>query len=238
MGGYVVAAADVAESAEEAGTAATKLTIGDEVGSDVLEQRLIRFAPGRSAPPDGDGSQRDVALFALNGSGTIAVDGEPHPLAPETAVYVAAGESYEIDNDGPDDIEVVSVSVPRAAGAAADGPRRVTIRLADQESHRATTDRLFNYLVHPGVGCPSLTQFVGYVPTAPAATHYHPYDEVIYILDGTGVISIDGTETPLAAGTCIHLPPRQPHRLLNTGTDTMRLLGVFTPAGDPSEAYE
>lgn len=236
MAGCVVAAAGVPED-EASDTARTKLTLGASVGCDQLEQRVVRFAPGRSSP-QGPGERRELALFALAGSGTILVDGVPHPLRPETAAYVAVGEHYEIDNPGPDDIEIVSVSSPEPPGPGRAAEPRVTVSLAEQEAHAATTDRLFCYLVHPGMGCRSMTQFVGYIPTAEAPTHYHRYDEVIYVLDGQGVAHIGDIEAPIGAGTCIHLPPGQPHRLQNTGTETMRVLAVFRPAGDPSEAYE
>ena len=39
---------------------------------------------------------------------------------------------------------------------------------------------------------------------------------------------------PLAPGSCIHLPPGQPHCLENTGEGTLRVLGVFHPGGSPA----
>ena len=39
---------------------------------------------------------------------------------------------------------------------------------------------------------------------------------------------------PLAPGSCVHLPPGQPHCLENTGQVTLRVLGVFHPGGSPA----
>jgi len=54
------------------------------------------------------------------------------------------------------------------------------------------------------------------------------------VLRGTGIAHIGGGEQPLAPGTCLHLPPGLPHCLENTGTDTLRVLGVFHPADSPA----
>ncbi len=83
----------------------------------------------------------------------------------------------------------------------------------------------------------SATHFVGYIPTARAPEHFHTYDEVIYVLDGEGVFHSEGVHEPLQAGACIRLPARTVHCLQNTGEATMRVLGVFCPAGSPAAAY-
>jgi uncharacterized cupin superfamily protein len=60
---------------------------------------------------------------------------------------------------------------------------------------------------------------------------------VIYVLEGEGVLEIDGEQAHLTPGTCIHLPARLVHCLANTGDAELRVLGVFRPAGSPAEAY-
>jgi quercetin dioxygenase-like cupin family protein len=89
----------------------------------------------------------------------------------------------------------------------------------------------------PSSGLRSATHFVGYVPTARAPDHYHTYDEVIYVLEGTGTMEIGGERSPLGPGSCIQLPARAVHCLANEGAEVMRVLAVFRPAGSPAEAY-
>ncbi len=60
------------------------------------------------------------------------------------------------------------------------------------------------------------------------------YDEVVYVLEGEGVLHMHGREVPIRAGSCMHLPPLLMHCLENTGSGPMRVLGVFHPAGDPA----
>jgi quercetin dioxygenase-like cupin family protein len=113
----------------------------------------------------------------------------------------------------------------------------VVRRLADQAEQNATTERSFRIVADPSTGLRSATQFVGYIPTARAPDHFHTYDEVIYVLDGEGRFHAGGVAHPVAPGTCIGLPARTIHCLENTGTDTMRLVAVFRPAGSPAAAY-
>jgi mannose-6-phosphate isomerase-like protein (cupin superfamily) len=78
---------------------------------------------------------------------------------------------------------------------------------------------------------------VGYIPVGAAPPHYHLYDEVIYVLDGHGVMHMGGEQTPLRAGSAISLPAREVHTLANSGPGVMRVLGVFRPSGSPAAAY-
>ncbi len=104
-------------------------------------------------------------------------------------------------------------------------------------THGATAGRQFSLAATPEVGCMSVTQFVGYIPVGRAPDHFHTYDEVVYVLEGEGVLHIDGETAPLAPGSCVHLPARLVHSLENTGSSEMHVLGVFRPAGSPAEAY-
>ena len=110
-------------------------------------------------------------------------------------------------------------------------------RLADQDAQAATTDREFRIVADPSTGLRSATHFVGYIPTARAPDHFHTYNEVIYVLDGEGVLHAQGNEWPVTRGSCIQLPARVVHCLQNTGDSMMRVVAVFRPAGSPAAAY-
>lgn len=202
-------------------------------GSDALEQRVLRLGAGRSREFGPD--DREEALFVLEGRGALLLDGVSHALEPDTAACVAPGESFEVENPGPTDLVLVSVLLPPAGNPS--GERQITVRLADRHARDATSDREFRILLEPESGLSGATQFVGYIPTKRAPEHYHLYDEVIYVLRGQGVLHVGDEQTPIGAGSCIHLTPELRHCLENTGDEEMRVLGVFRPAGDPSEAY-
>jgi mannose-6-phosphate isomerase-like protein (cupin superfamily) len=232
---FVVSESDVEGHTLEGDTALEKVIMGTGTGSQLLEQRVTRYAPGRSLPR-GE-STRDELLYAVSGQGTLELDGEPHDLQPESGAYVRAGETYVIDNPGPDELLVVSTTVP--VEQVYRSPREVIVRFADRPELRADAKRTFRYLVNQDAGCMDATQFIGIVEPCRAPDHSHSYDEVGYIVAGEGFAHVGGESIPLQAGSCFHLPPEQVHCIENTGPGVMRILGVFHPSGDPaSRAYE
>ena len=232
---FVVAEDDVEGRRAEGDTALEKLVQGPHTGSGLLEQRVTRYAPGRSLPRTDP--SRDELLYVVSGSGTLELEGEPHDLEPESGAYVRAGETYAIDNAGSAELLVVSTSVP--VEHASRPPRQVIVRFADRPELRADAKRTFRYLVNQDAGCMDATQFIGIVEPCRAPDHSHTYDEVGYIVAGEGFAHIGGESIPLRAGSCFHLSPEQVHCIENTGPSVMRILGVFHPSGDPaSRAYE
>jgi mannose-6-phosphate isomerase-like protein (cupin superfamily) len=229
--GHVIEERAVEATREQGDTAETRFTLGPRQGSALLEQRVTRFAPGRSRPRE-SGDRQEV-LFVVSGAGAIELEGTRHELEPDTGVYVRPRETYTVENAGDGPLVVVSVSAP--AEHEADGRvGRVTVRYADQPALPASPNREFRYLVNQDTGCPDVTQFVGVIPPGRAAPHSHVYDEVVYVVEGEGVLHLGGEETPLRPGSCIHLPPLVMHSIENSGTASMRVLGVFHPSGDPA----
>ena len=192
-----------------------------EVG--VFTQRLVTL--------DGPGGDEDCdeVLYVLEGDGTIDFGGGPHALRPGTAVFAAAGTPWSAAG-GATAVSVLVHDPEPSAGHA-------VIDLTAVEKGSATAGRQFVLGATPDCGCASATQFVGLVPPGRAPDHFHRYDEVIYILEGDGLLAIGGEEVPIRPGSCIHLPRTLVHCLANTGDSELRLLGVFRPAGSPAEAY-
>ena len=216
-------------------TAETRVAIDPAAGSEHLEQRVVRFAPGRSLPQQLEG--REGVLYVADGMGALEVDGRVYGLKPELGAYFA-GESFVVNNPGPRDILTVLVTAPAPPGARCDPDGR-TVALSDREDQPAGTDREFRLLVHSDDGCPDMTQFVGVIPPGRAPDHSHEYDEVVYVLEGHGKLHIGGESHPIGPSTCMHLPPKVVHALENESGQPMRVLGVFHPSGDPaSRAYE
>jgi mannose-6-phosphate isomerase-like protein (cupin superfamily) len=117
------------------------------------------------------------------------------------------------------------------------GGTQAVIEVDAQEPGTATAGRMFRLLAQPDVGCASATQFIGYIPVVRAPDHFHPYDEVVYVLQGQGLLHVGDESAPVGPGTAIHFPARLVHCLENTGPGEMQVLGVFRPAGSPAEAY-
>jgi quercetin dioxygenase-like cupin family protein len=199
-----------------------------------LEQGLLECGPGRSLTrATGDAEE---VLFVLAGSGTLRLNGNAHPLEPESGAYLAPGEEYELSASEPLRLVAVRISDPEP-GAEGVASRAVARRLAEQEAQAATGAREFRIVADPATGLRSATHFVGYIPIGRAPEHFHTYDEVIYVLDGEGVLHAGGSERQLAPGAQIELPARTVHCLENTGDRVMRVVAVFRPAGSPAAAY-
>ncbi len=231
----VVPEQELEGSRDDGDTASRVVAIDSDQGSELLELHVGRYEQGRSRPRTLDGIQE--IMYVVSGRGTVFVDGEPHELEPGTAVYVVTGESFEVDNPGAESLLIVSATAPQANGTAR--PERRIVRYADQPSLPASGDREFRYLVTDEVGCRDVTQFFGVIAPGRAPEHSHVYDEVIYVLEGEGVLHTEGFDEPVAPGSCIHLPPFLVHSLENSGDSPMRIVAVFHPAGDPaSRAYE
>jgi mannose-6-phosphate isomerase-like protein (cupin superfamily) len=233
---FVVDEADVEPVREDGDTASVRVVFDASNGCERLEQRIIRFAAGRSQPRPIEGRQE--VLFVVAGRGELELEGERYPLEPETGVFIARGETYAVDNPGPSELLAVSVLAPEDR-AAASGRRKVTVRLADRPELPASSERTYRYLVNEDAGCFDVTQFLGTVQPSRAPLHSHPYDEVGYIVEGEGIVHVGGRSTPIRPGSCFHLPPEEIHCIENSGNGVMRILGVFHPAGSPaSRAYE
>lgn len=229
--GFVIAERDVQGRRDPGDTAEARVTIDASVGCERLEQRVLRFGAGASRPRALDGV--DELLYVVDGSGTLRIGDGEHVLEPETGAYVVDGETWTVENTGPEELVLVSVRAP--AGNGADSERRkVIVRYADQPVLPASPDREFRYLVNQDAGCLDVTQFVGVIPPGRAPLHSHTYDEVVYVVEGEGVLHLGEKHTPLSAGSCIHLPPLVMHCLENVGSMPMRVLGVFHPSGDPA----
>ena len=142
-----------------------------------------------------------------------------------TAVWLRSGLGYRVGVTG--DLEILAITVRAEAG---EGPGLQVVRLEACQVER-TGDREFRVLLSEGL---SITQFAGLIPPGRAPEHHHTYDEVVHVLAGQGVVHLDGEETEIGPGTSIYLPPYQPHCLENTGSEPLRVLGVFYPAGSPA----
>jgi mannose-6-phosphate isomerase-like protein (cupin superfamily) len=208
-----------------------------------LVRRLVEISPGSQfegmAGPGGE------LWFVIAGIGRLRSGAKPAmPVRRDTGLWMPPGARYCLHADGSGALRLDSVSLPAEAAdrdragthgwASALGkatvPQLSELRDCTVE---VTGDRRFRVLFGPGNGCSAATQFVGEIPPGRAPAHSHPYDEVVLILEGEGVLHAGAADHPLAPGSCMHLPPGEPHCLENTGRATLRVLGVFHPGGSP-----
>lgn len=57
----------------------------------------------------------------------------------------------------------------------------------------------------------------------------HELDQLLFIVEGSGVAIMNGTESAISAGTLVVVPEGAEHNLRNTGEDLMKLYTIYTP---------
>jgi mannose-6-phosphate isomerase-like protein (cupin superfamily) len=208
--------------------------LDDRHGCRGLHQRRLRLAGGAEVIGVTEG--RGEAWYVIAGSGMVdAGQAGSADLRPGTAVWLGPSLGYRCrarpDLRGGTGLELLACTV--RAGAPADPGLQVTT-LEECEVER-TGDREFRVLLSAGL---TVTQFAGLIPPGRAPEHHHTYDEVVHVLAGRGVVHLRAGDTAIEPGTSIYLPPQVPHCLENIGSEPLRVLGVFHPAGSPAAKQE
>ena len=68
-------------------------------------------------------------------------------------------------------------------------------------------------------------------PGASVAPHHHEVlEEVYYVLEGAGVMTVGDETREVRAGDAVYIPKHHRHTLTNTGAEMMRILLVCGPA--------
>jgi mannose-6-phosphate isomerase-like protein (cupin superfamily) len=60
--------------------------------------------------------------------------------------------------------------------------------------------------------------------------HSHEPEQMYYILEGSGVMTVDAEERPVKAGDCVFIPSFAKHGLKNTGETVLRYLSAASPS--------
>ena len=231
--------------------------IGRHAGAEAISLRVLEFEPGLSPGVGNEGADEVIYfLDRLNGSepdlrrATVFIDGWSFEIGPQTGIYLRPGQTFTVNNLNSEPIIFVSSQCPEPQNeigfvdslispkaGSREAERIPIVRLVDRESI-PTADRWYRVLVDDEVGSLQVTQFVGSIPPGRAPDHFHNYEEVLFILRGEGLMRAGEAVSPIGPGSCVYLPKRQVHCVENTGSDELRLLGCFYPAGSPSARYE
>ena len=181
-------------------------------------------------------SGEEEVLFVLSGHGELELARRAsRARARGRRAPAAPSETYTL-HPGARRCSVISVRVParpgrtaRDAWSAACATRRPRRRrpIGSSASSRRT---------------PAATHFVGYIPTARAPDHFHTYDEVIYVLDGVGMMHAQGRDQPLVARQRRSSCPRAPSTVWRTPAPTScaswRCFGRPDPRRPPTTPTE
>ena len=95
-------------------------------------------------------------------------------------------------------------------------------------------------LAGPATGLPGLGfAWVEVDAGATSPAHLHKAtSELYHVVEGSGVMIIDGREHAVAPGDCISIAPGVVHSIKNTGTGPLRFFCATNPAYNPDDDYE
>jgi mannose-6-phosphate isomerase-like protein (cupin superfamily) len=77
---------------------------------------------------------------------------------------------------------------------------------------------------------PTSALYTGLTELAPAGwlgRHRHTQAEVYHVVEGSGVVVLDGVEHAVAAGSAVFIPGDAEHGIRNTGTGPLRFVYAF-----------
>jgi mannose-6-phosphate isomerase-like protein (cupin superfamily) len=100
-------------------------------------------------------------------------------------------------------------------------------------SPRYQRDNIISYLLVSKRTCGAEKLAITIVEMEPGGfqhTHFHEPEQIYYILEGRGIMSVDGEEHSVQAGDCIFFPPFAKHGLRNTGGTVLRYLSAASPS--------
>lgn len=74
-------------------------------------------------------------------------------------------------------------------------------------------------------------------PSGCTDRHTHDRPELIYVVSGEGKCVNAAGETPITADVAMWVPAGEPHQIINTGYQPLKLATVFVPAYTAEENY-
>jgi quercetin dioxygenase-like cupin family protein len=224
--------------------------VDQELGAQHVMSYRLRLSADSSLSHAHPGAEE--ALYVLEGSGEIQVEGRRQAVVPGQAVFIPDGAEHTYAKIGQAPLLIVGAMAPpiqpgeihpavphlqlSAARPSSINPAAVESHMMDEQHVTPTMmgERSFRVLVNPAIGCRLMTQFTGVIPTGRAPLHAHPHEEAVYILQGRGRLWIEEEIVgELRAGSVVFFPIGVRHTLENTGTPDMKVLGAFSPAGSP-----
>jgi mannose-6-phosphate isomerase-like protein (cupin superfamily) len=158
-----------------------------------------------------------------------------------SAVHIQSGESYFWAHG--DNLIALEVTIPDTSGPYARREKtevntfkRLVVQ-GDSLKDDATSDRQFEVLIDSTSGSSGATMFIGFIPPSGAPSHYHLYDEICYIVRGSGEFKVGDHSQKISQGSTFAVVPRLLHSVVNNSDEDLWILGIFRPEGSPAAAY-
>jgi len=111
--------------------------------------------------------------------------------------------------------------------------------LRKETAPRYERDRITSYLLVSERTCESrnlTTTLVEMQPHGVQRVHSHEPEQMYYILEGEGIMTVGNETKNVSAGDCIFLPAGVPHGLENKANTALRYLSAASPSFTKQQA--
>jgi quercetin dioxygenase-like cupin family protein len=176
-------------------------------------------------------------VYIIKGVGTLVCDGKEYPVKEGDAMFIPGNvDHYTLNNGGQGVIRRIEVNPLSAAqsgstrnqGGRGTGKPPVIRNYRDLSAETgsrilSTKDGVPNYvMLYNGEMTP------GTVSHPESGGHAHPWEHIVYILEGYGTLFCDGKEYTVAEGDGVLVPPNSFHQWRNTSALPMKRV-TFNP---------
>lgn len=113
--------------------------------------------------------------------------------------------------------------------------------LRKNTSPRYQRDAITSYLLVSAGTCDAEKLAITIVEMEPGGfqhLHAHEPEQMYYILEGQGLMMVNGEERPVQAGDCVFFPSFAEHGLKNTGDEVLRYLSAASPSFTQEQCKE
>jgi quercetin dioxygenase-like cupin family protein len=183
-------------------------------------------------------------VYIIKGSGTLFCDGKEYPVKAGDAMYIPGNvDHYTLNNGGDGDIDRIEINplIAAQSGGAQNNGGEGTGEPPVIHNHADLDRSAGHVLLGSKDGVPNYVMLhndpmqPGAVSHAAEGGHTHPWDHVIYVLDGEASIVCEGTTYAVKAGDAVLVPPNVFHQWRN---DTQTTLSRVTFNAVASETAE
>lgn len=105
--------------------------------------------------------------------------------------------------------------------------------LTKNDAPKYKRDNITSHLLVSKLTCNSENLAITLVEMDPGGVqhvHSHEPEQMYYILEGSGMMTVDDEQKPVQAGDCIYYSPFAKHGLENTGGTVLRYLSAASPS--------
>ena len=106
---------------------------------------------------------------------------------------------------------------------------------------RYRRDQIESFLLVSELTCQSKHLAVSLVEMQPGGIqhiHAHDPEQMYFILEGSGIMTIDGESKPVKAGDVVFYPSRAAHGLQNTGDTVLKYISAASPSFNAEECKD